>query len=781
MWMGAGPERNINTAKIVTGTTGVNGKIAICGTIVEAPHGTGYQHALVCVVLKENTKGKSALPGLVLHWSTCARAGDKWLPPPRGCAQYPESLIIERSASGAAQRNPFAQHVSPDGKPLHVAMLQVSLEGVLSTGGITFVLNSGDKWLHDYGNGKDWYVQLSGFLPITTDTEDLPDAEIYPSSLAPPEGPQEADDRDFLFRLSQRTADARSEQETADVLHAQASERARAAGASTKAAREALTRAEAERAKTIRSVEAAEAGLSASKATLVAARAGLTECEAQLARAMDAHVSVTLPPAAVAAAAAAAKAAATASAFGASSGDRDAAQALAEAADAAASRARFDAQQAHDEAVWTMRSAATSAADAVGAACGRLAKAIEEVDDAVRACGAARDRADALSNALASAKGEESDAVEAARGLGEAAKRVRMGVAAELANLEKGAEDARARVWAFVRERQLVDMRRCLMQEGPRPLDLAWLLPPSLNGRSHPVVPNAFNNVRNIKSVDDEWGGAQQQQACGMEDLQAATRREMRRWLGLGATGELHVTQYKFRVRPGGGGEPLPVLAWLSSSAAVDSDGRQMAVLTIAVDARASGRPRGSLQLHWGITHREGAGPTQVLYGSSTSSETNWEAGEGCTASPLTAVAVPQLQVGAHLRALSPLPSDASGQIAMKTAQVITLQLPITRAMHSGGLSFCFKDASGTALLDAATGAHFFVDCAVGLAHNLAYAQARVTTAAESGRYHDHAADVAGAAEAEAALAAAEAEAAAAATAVVKENAATKKGWWGLR
>jgi hypothetical protein len=40
----------------------------------------------------------------------------------------------------------MVEHRSPDGRPCHVAMLALPLDGVLGKGGITFVLNSGQQW-----------------------------------------------------------------------------------------------------------------------------------------------------------------------------------------------------------------------------------------------------------------------------------------------------------------------------------------------------------------------------------------------------------------------------------------------------------------------------------------------------------------------------------------------------------------------------------------------------------------------------------------------------------
>ena len=34
---------------------------------------------------------------------------------------------------------------------------------ICSSGGISFVLNSGNHWMHNIKGGSDWFVQLSGW------------------------------------------------------------------------------------------------------------------------------------------------------------------------------------------------------------------------------------------------------------------------------------------------------------------------------------------------------------------------------------------------------------------------------------------------------------------------------------------------------------------------------------------------------------------------------------------------------------------------------------------
>jgi hypothetical protein len=52
--------------------------------------------------------------------------------------------------------------------------------------------------MHNSKGGADWFVPLSGWLPITTDVTNLPDPELFPASLEPELGPKDEADRDVL-------------------------------------------------------------------------------------------------------------------------------------------------------------------------------------------------------------------------------------------------------------------------------------------------------------------------------------------------------------------------------------------------------------------------------------------------------------------------------------------------------------------------------------------------------------------------------------------------------
>lgn len=68
---------------------------------------------------------------LILLRATSKRHGDKWHPPPPSTLQFPITDLFPEKAGGGAWRTKFAAHSSPDGKPLHVALLQVTLENGL--------------------------------------------------------------------------------------------------------------------------------------------------------------------------------------------------------------------------------------------------------------------------------------------------------------------------------------------------------------------------------------------------------------------------------------------------------------------------------------------------------------------------------------------------------------------------------------------------------------------------------------------------------------------------
>lgn len=58
----------------------------------------------------------------------------KWIRPPIDGARYPDHL--EADTNQTALRTPFVEHTAPDGKPVHVCMLQVPLDGVLRCVGL---------------------------------------------------------------------------------------------------------------------------------------------------------------------------------------------------------------------------------------------------------------------------------------------------------------------------------------------------------------------------------------------------------------------------------------------------------------------------------------------------------------------------------------------------------------------------------------------------------------------------------------------------------------------
>ena len=113
-----------------------------------------------------------------------------------------------------------------------------------STGGISFVLNSGTHWMHNPEGGGDWFVPLSGWLPVTGDTTDLPDAELYPVSLAPsPDDPQEVSDRAVLRRKPSRETELAAERRAAKEQESKAKARISTANASLNEAEGALASA----------------------------------------------------------------------------------------------------------------------------------------------------------------------------------------------------------------------------------------------------------------------------------------------------------------------------------------------------------------------------------------------------------------------------------------------------------------------------------------------------------------------------------------------------------
>eukprot|EP00798_Chlamydomonas_sp_ICE-L_P022760 gene22760-29928_t len=109
--------------------------------------------------------------------------------PPKFTTPAVDASVKEVLIPGkVAWQIPFAKHASPDGFPLYVALLQLPIsDGVLKTGGISFVLtaNEGSTWMHNYHTSKDWFMQLSNWLPTTPSTA-LP---AHPSTQFQPSTP----------------------------------------------------------------------------------------------------------------------------------------------------------------------------------------------------------------------------------------------------------------------------------------------------------------------------------------------------------------------------------------------------------------------------------------------------------------------------------------------------------------------------------------------------------------------------------------------------------------
>ena len=163
-----------------------------------------------------------------------------------------------------------------------------------STGGITFVLNSGNHWMHNASSGGNWFIQLSGWLPVTGDTADLPDPELYPASLAPPaDDPQELADRELLRRRPGLEAALRADQQVAESCSSEASARAAAAAkllteadaalaavtGQLRSSNEAVTQAAARLASAEEGALGAVASAVAARERLLASKGALAEAE----------------------------------------------------------------------------------------------------------------------------------------------------------------------------------------------------------------------------------------------------------------------------------------------------------------------------------------------------------------------------------------------------------------------------------------------------------------------------------------------------------------------
>lgn len=348
---------------------------------------------------------------------------------------------------------------------------------------------------------------------------------------------------------------------------------------------------------------------------------------------------------------------------------------------------------------------------------------------------------------------------------------VRSEVDRELAALERSCEEARGRIWAQVEQRQMLNLKRFLVEEGPAaPMDLKWLLPPRMSGRNPPLVPSLSNDVRDIRLPSEAEGPALE--PCSLEDLASVVRFKVRQWMNLTPSQQLHVVQFRFDTWTPSGAT-LPVLVWLTAAEEKDEWGQEQALVAIAVDQTALGSTHGGLlQLHWGAAMREG-GPQEIVpSGWRTNSASTWESSQGTLATPFTLLDVQRLDIGT-LSKVKPRPLvstyDSEDEEARyvrrrfapqsnnnnnnngnngnssngnhgngspprhhRQAHVVLLQLPLSSpALRHGGLAFTLKDAKGRLLNNAKNGHPFFIELLPGLHHSLSYKLAASAAGAE--------------------------------------------------
>ena len=330
-----------------------------------------------------------------------------------------------------------------------------------STGGITFVLNSGNHWMHNANSGGNWFIQLSGWLPVTGDTADLPDPELYPASLAPPDDdPQELADRELLRRRPGLEASLRADQQVAESCSSEASARAAAAAkllteadaalaavtGQLRSSNEAVTQAAARLASAEEGALGAVASAVAARERLLASKGALAEAEQAASKACELTETVKED-----------------SEGGAADTPRGG-DAWAEERRLLCVRELVDAASALDK--------AEAACIAAEVALPVMHQAVAEVEAVLSsmaaACGSAERRSAELRKA-------ESLAAEAAATAAEATSVVRRRVDEAVGQLEREGAEARGRVSSRVEKRQLLELKRWLSEEGPeQPLVLKW-------------------------------------------------------------------------------------------------------------------------------------------------------------------------------------------------------------------------------------------------------------------------------------------------------------------
>jgi len=128
--------------------------------------GTKTANVALVVTETERHASWSRLEGLILHWACTYSKGSAWSMPPHGWTSVPD----KNTDAGGAVNTSFEKHVDNSQQSTYVLVLKLPLEGILASGGITFVLKACDaqntKWLKDASTDKDFYVDLQGLPSV---------------------------------------------------------------------------------------------------------------------------------------------------------------------------------------------------------------------------------------------------------------------------------------------------------------------------------------------------------------------------------------------------------------------------------------------------------------------------------------------------------------------------------------------------------------------------------------------------------------------------------------
>ncbi|GAX75502.1 hypothetical protein CEUSTIGMA_g2945.t1 [Chlamydomonas eustigma] len=156
-----------------------------------------HQHLLltVSIYLQSSSSGSNmglpnhslAPPDLWLHWGCCKKNGSKWQPPPPGWQTLPSVSVDagggawQTSCTRTNQTQTSFKSSYQDHGQLYNVLLQLPLEGVLRSGGVSFVIKTSDGfWLQDgtADDSKDFFFDTSDLLgdliPASLPTARLP-------------------------------------------------------------------------------------------------------------------------------------------------------------------------------------------------------------------------------------------------------------------------------------------------------------------------------------------------------------------------------------------------------------------------------------------------------------------------------------------------------------------------------------------------------------------------------------------------------------------------------